>query len=170
MRNVSTFRVYLPMVAAIALLLAHGGTSFAAGKATNTARVFRISQSISSDAFTEVSFNDEDYDVGNLHSTTTDSECLTVPLRGYGVYAISATVLWGSGTTGLRFIELLVNSTQIAANNVQAPTISMSPVQNVASQFLLNAGDCVTLVVYHTQVGGLSIDANLEMTFVAPGP
>ena len=170
MRHISSLRLYLLMAVTIALLLALGGETPAAGKPTNTARVSKDSQSITSGVLTDANFDTENYDVGGLHSLSVDPECLTVPLRGDGVYAISASVSWGSGTTGFRFIELLVNDgVDVIAVNLVQPPFSGAPAQNIATQFLLHAGDCVTLAVEHTQGSGISVDADLEMTWIAPG-
>lgn len=169
MNHISSILYYFILTVTIALLLSMGKTSFAAGKPIYTVRVSEAGQSISSGYFvTDVIFDSEDYDVGGLHSTTVDPECLIVPLRGDGVYAISATASWGSGSTGFRFIALLVNGSVYVASNLVAATTSGN-VQNVAGQFLLHAGDCVTLSVEQTEGANRSVGANLEMTFVAPG-
>ena len=93
------------MVVAIVLLLAFGGSSYAAGRRLPTAWVFNsTSQSISNSSPTTLLFNSEDYDVGDLHSTSIDTSCLTASMDG--IYAISATVDWDSNSTGWRFAPL----------------------------------------------------------------
>lgn len=60
-------------------------------------------QSISNNTLTTVSFNLEDFDLGNLHDTVTDNSKFTVPAGGDGIYLIIFQASWqGRNASGGR--------------------------------------------------------------------
>ena len=158
------------MAVAIALLLAFGGSSYAAGRRIPTARVYNNpGQIIINNTTTPLQFNSEVYDVGDLHSTSIDTSCLTAPMDG--IYAISATVNWDSNSTGWRFVALATGLTYIASTLVPAVS-GNNTVQNVVTQFKLFKGDCVEVDVFQNTVSDFNVfggDTHFEMTWIAPG-
>ena len=54
--------------------------------------------------FTALTFDTEDYDTADLHSTTTDTSRLTAPVAG--IYRVSALLNWNENPSGDRVVVL----------------------------------------------------------------
>lgn len=52
-------------------------------------------QSISNNTLTDVTWDSEDFDLGGLHSTSSNTERITVPVGGDGIWLLVATGSWG---------------------------------------------------------------------------
>jgi|SRR5690242_9388890 len=81
---------------------------------------FDATQSVPSGSPTILSFNSEDFDVGDLHDNAVNPSRLTIPVDG-GVWLIHAQGQFQSGSdSGSREIRILKNSTAIVAQTVLA--------------------------------------------------
>jgi hypothetical protein len=114
----------------------------------------------------------ETYDTANLHSDTQPTR-LTAPIDG--IYAISASTRWGSGT-GDRATLLVRNGATIIAADIGPTTSSFAFTQNLSTQYRLAAGDFVE-IQYTTSGSGLSTvpsttsesGPTFAMAWVGPG-
>jgi len=112
-------------------------------------------QSIPNASLTALSFNSEYFDVGGYHSTSTNTDRLTIPTGRAGYYTVLVQISWGINTTGRRTVRLLKNgSTQLFSGDVFAN--SVSAVSNYINWTgYLAEGDYISLQGYQTSGGNL---------------
>lgn len=66
-------------------------------------------QTISNNTLTVLTWDTENYDVGDLHDNATNNSRITVPTGGAGVWLFGTSVRWAANTTGHRRAELNKN-------------------------------------------------------------
>jgi hypothetical protein len=124
---------------------------------------------------TVLEFASEDFDVGDLHSTSTNTSRLTAPVDG--VYQVSANVSWphdGGIGAGVREIVLIVNGIGFQARAFDDDPAPGSPTSQTISMLVqLQAGSYLELQARQTSGDFLTISsvypARFAMTWVAPG-
>ena len=116
-------------------------------------------QSIANGTFQSILFDTESLDTNGFHSTSSNTERITIPAGYAGKYLFTAMGSLVTNATGVRTIYMLVNgavktATQAAntANNYAGH--SMSFVLN------LSVADYVTLQYYQTSGGALNLAGN----------
>jgi hypothetical protein len=112
--------------------------------------------------YTALTADTEVSDIGGMHSTSVDTERITVPSGEGGLYAVYATVQFAANATGYRHIEFYVNSTtQYPCDQVPAvTTASAVTILSGARTIPLSAGDWV--VVRVRQASGGNLDVTLQ--------
>ncbi len=130
------------------------------------ARVYHaVTVSIASATFTALAFNSERYDVGGCHSTSSNTERLTVPSGGGGVYHITGTATFASNATGIRELRIRLNgATYIAAQSATTVSASGDHSMNVTCDYKLAAADYVELVAYQSSGGLLNVTYSTNVT------
>jgi hypothetical protein len=102
-----------------------------------------------------LTFDSENYDTGNFHSTTTNTGRLTAPVPG--LYLIGASVEFASNATGYRELDLRVNgSTFIAADRMPAAS-GGAHIMSTQRVYQLDAGDYVETGVIQVSGGALNV-------------
>ena len=92
---------------------APAGASFAGVSLTKSA-----SQNIVGNTETAVTWDTENFDVGGYHSTSSNTERITIPSGKAGYYQFNTYLGWeADGTSGLRSLQLHKNGTMIARMN-----------------------------------------------------
>lgn len=72
------------------------------------ARAYRTTnQTISNDVTTTITLDSEDFDTDGFHSTSANTERLTIPSGKDGLYLVSARVIWASNATGHRSVYVV---------------------------------------------------------------
>lgn len=109
-----------------------------------------------------LTFNSERFDVGGLHSTTTNTGRLTVPSGGAGLYLVFAHVIWGAySDSTIRRIRLFTNATTPFAS-VAHGAISTAGVNTAQSIVGIAANqtatDYFTVVAYQGSASALGLD------------
>jgi hypothetical protein len=109
-----------------------------------------------------LTFNSERYDVGAMHSTTTNTGRLTVPTGGAGMYLVFAHVVWGAfSDSTIRRIRIFGNGTTPLAS-VANPAISTAAVNTAQTIVTIAANqtatDYFTVVVFQGSASGLGLD------------
>lgn len=131
--------------------------------APHRARVHHGSnQSIAHSTSTVLAFNGEDYDVGDLHDTSSSNSRFTVKMKG--LYKLWAIVNWSPGSTGYRMAVLLKNGNTAVAIVQQNAPVADELVQNVQTEVQLNAGDYVEVAVFHTQGSSINVLGSTDRT------
>lgn len=118
------------------------------------------SQSVATATWTSLAFNSERYDVGSMHSTVTNNSRITIPSGGGGVYHISGQATFANDATGGRLIRVKLNASTVILGEILFPaSSSFSTGMAVAGDYKLSAGDYLTLEVYQSSGGILSVDS-----------
>lgn len=112
-------------------------------------------QSIGNNSFTDLTFDSETFDDSNFHSTSSNTNRLTVPIAG--TYLISGGVRFASNTTGNRQVRILLNGTTMIARDQRSASTGVV-YSNVTTTYRLNASDYVTLNVFQDSGGNLNVE------------
>jgi hypothetical protein len=131
----------------------------ASGNPKPMCRVYNSANlAIATATWTTVTFNSERYDVGGLHSTTTNTGRLTIPTGGAGVYNFFGQVRFATNATGIRAVRLLLNgATPIAQRNNNATSTDPCHL-GITCDYKLAAADYVELQVYQSSGGLLNVE------------
>ena len=119
------------------------------------ARVLNTSSETIPPWFTVLTFDKEDFDIGNLHSTQTNTGRLTAPVAGR--YLITAEVDWQHDTSGTRLLAIVVNGSKYVAYSIEPPSSDGTLDQNVETVCKLAAGDYVEVLAAQTTSGSLYV-------------
>ena len=115
-------------------------------------------QSITSGADTAVTFDTEDFDVGGLHSTVTNTSRFTVPASGGGLFVMTANVFLAASGTGILSIDWKLNGTTKIGTGQFIGNSAANAVQVEHTTFaVLAAGDYVEVIVNQNSGGPLNI-------------
>lgn len=113
--------------------LSVAGASTFAGKVTLSTQVSApaqprclvyssVAQTFAAGAFTAVTFESKQYDVGGLHSTATNPERITIPLGSSGLYLFGALLRLSTGGGGDEAVgRFVINSTTEQSAAARAP-------------------------------------------------
>jgi len=123
-------------------------------------------QTLPTGASTVVTFAGEEYDPDDLHSTTVNTDRITVIVAG--VYAMSGNGVWEANDTGTRRLDITVGGTSVAGQSVFMAAETLAASISVARQKELAVGDIVRLEGYQTSGGDLDLyPCTLEVTRVS---
>ena len=117
------------------------------------------SLSVTDNTITAVTLPDtEDFDTGAMHDVTTNSERLTVPTGGDGLYLVLGGVAWAANSAGRRILSLLVNGVAVAGVGATTnPDPGGSTVQRFSHLVELVAGDYLHMTGQQTSGGALNL-------------
>jgi hypothetical protein len=109
---------------------------------------------------TNVTFDSERYDDGGMHSTATNTDRLTVPSGGDGIYIVFGTVIFGAFSDAtLRRCRLTVNGTTFAQHQQPAiATASINTAISIVGVSLAGATDIFRLNVRQESTSALGLD------------
>lgn len=132
-----------------------------AGSSTPTAAAVQCykggNQSISNSTTTVVTFDSEFIDTNGFHSTSTNTDRLTVPTGYAGKYLVIATANFAGNSTGIRQLLLYKNTTVVAENVIATNSSGGSTNANAQIIVDLAVGDYVTFSVWQNSGGALNI-------------
>lgn len=120
-------------------------------------------QSIANGTWTTVTWPTENIDTGNMHSTVSNTDAVTI--NQAGVYSVSVKGGFAANSTGVRGARLLLNGT-LDANAVQGATVlslpnnigpAATPLPTVYLQLAVN--DVLRVQVYQNSGGALNTAA-----------
>ena len=114
---------------------------------------------IPNNAFTDLTFNSESIDTDGMHSTSTNTNRITINTTG--IYVMSLVGSFAADATGIRTLAIFVDGSDylcaadIPANSVGGCTVSLTspPIQ-------LTSGQYVNAQAYQTSGGTLALTAN----------
>lgn len=116
-------------------------------------------QSLTNNTETAVVFNTEDYDVGAMHDTGSNTSRFTVPTGGDGLYLLTAAIHFSANATGRRYARWQKNGSNaigtwslISANSVGGGTTCV-----LALIWPLVATEYVEVMAYQDSGGALNI-------------
>lgn len=114
-------------------------------------------QSISNNALTALNFNTNLFDVGGVHSTTTNINRFTAPSTG--LYLCIGCVVFAANTSGTsRTMSVRKNGSVSSYGSTQVPTTGGSDnvIVNFSALVNLTAGDYVEFMVFQDSGGALT--------------
>lgn len=126
-----------------------------------TAQVYHsTTQSIGNASHTAVVFDSEAYDTASLHSTSSNTSRITVPVAG--IYRFTASVEFASNASGQRRLHYRVNGTtanRFGGISFPAANGTGTSVQS-SVEISLSASDYVELFAYQDSGGSLNLSAD----------
>lgn len=115
-----------------------------------------------SGSYTPLTSDEENSDIGGMHSTSVNTSRVTVPTGEGGLYTATACVTFADNQTGVRALAILVNG---GASPQNAVAVTPAPVgfgtgMSIAASFVLVAGDYLEVGVFHTKGSNLACTLN----------
>lgn len=129
-----------------------GAPAFIGARAYNSANI-----SINNLTHTDLTFNSERFDTNTIHSTSTNTDRLTLPFAGKWI--IGAHVSFAAHATGFRVLRIRKNATTEIAR-VQSTSIAVAAIDTVLTISTMDtfaANDYVTAGVYQDSGGALNV-------------
>ena len=119
-----------------------------------------VIQSIPHNTTTDITLPTEDYDVGGMHDLVTNTDRVTIPTGGDGVYILTAGCQWNANSTGERAFKFTINGVTENTGDASrhAPTSSGPTRQSISRQASLVAGDIVRVAGNQNSGGALDIN------------
>jgi hypothetical protein len=135
----------------------------AGGAADETVRVFHTAvQAIANATNVILAFDSEFFDTNAIHDNSTNNSRLTC--KTAGVYFVQAAIEYVSNSTGLRFLNLLVNGADMFTADVTDTATGTAHSMSIAGIIKLGVDDYIEVRVRQTSGGSLNLAADLLMT------
>lgn len=112
---------------------------------------------------TIITFDTEEFDVGGMHSTTTNTGRITIPTGGDGTYLVGCHASWAANATGARSIYIRLNGSTLLVPDTK-PASSATVVERMGCSTIakLVAGDYVEVIAYQESGGSLNITTEYQ--------
>lgn len=127
-------------------------------------------QSIANSSNVLVTFTGEDHDSDTLHDVSSNTSRITIPTGFGGIWLVTASAAWASGT-GERWLEVLKNNSGAAYNasnriaGVRDTNVNSTHIQPLCVPVLLAAGDHIEVYVRQTSGGSLNLLGTSDITW-----
>ena len=127
-----------------------------AGGATLTGcSLYRTSDpSIADSTWTTVTYNAENYDTDGFHSTSTNTERITIPTGKGGKYQIFCNIIWADSVVGRRQMRLMKNGSELL--RVYGPKVDGTTTYTLYTVESLAATDYIEIQVNQSSAGALT--------------
>jgi type IV secretory pathway VirB6-like protein len=123
-------------------------------------RVFNSAAiSTTSGATTLLTYDSERYDVGAMHSTSTNTGRLTVPSGGAGKYRATLHTSFAASATGVRYSFIRLNGSTVIARDIRAAVSGDTTDVAITAIYVMSVGDYFDSAVIQTSGGGVNIVA-----------
>jgi len=116
-----------------------------------------VAQSLSNATWTAITFDTEDVDRDNMHSTSVNTSRLTAQTAGY--YLAHGVAAYATNGTGGRAAGLSINGTRSPGRAVDLQTVATAATTSaapVSSIVFLNVGDYLELQANQASTGSLN--------------
>lgn len=123
-------------------------------------------QSIPDTTATLVTFDSETWDVGAMHSTTVNTDRLTAPIGGAGLYLCAANLAFAANATGRRTLQIRKNDVAICASKQLSGDATFTSLLNASCMVNLSEGDYVNMTAQQVSGGALNTVAGTSNTFL----
>ena len=126
------------------------------------ARITRSANlSVANATWAAIPFDAEVFDVGPLHSTTSNISRITIPSGGGGKYLLVGAIQWAAGS-GIRLFHMQVNGVTSVVYDEQVAVAGRDTTVSIMTYYELAAGDYVELTVYQDSGAALDIRAGSD--------
>ena len=112
-------------------------------------------QSIATNTLTAVTFNTEAIDTDGYHSTSTNTDRITIPSSKVGKYLVTASISMSANSTGARVVKLSKNGSVIYETSFPATSLGTS-FGMITFVVDCASADYLTASMFHT--GGVSLN------------
>jgi len=121
-----------------------------------------VAQSIPNSAVTDILFDVEAFDIGGLHSTSVNTDRITIPAGGAGLWMFGFTVSWADNATGIRncFMKRNNASGDRYGNTSFTAGSTGAAAQNGTTLIRLVATDFMELAAFQTSGGALNVNGD----------
>jgi len=113
-------------------------------------------QSISTSTYTNVTFNTENIDTNGFHSTSTNTDRITIPTGFAGKYRFTAQVRFDSNATGYRRMDIEISGSSVT-NAIASPVSGAGTSFTTTGIYNCAVGDIITLAVFQSSGGSLDL-------------
>lgn len=134
-----------------------------------------VTQSFTTATLAPLTFDTEDYDSHNGHSTSSNTSRYVIPTGWGGIWRVAANVVWAASTGGSRETRISVNGTNRTMVGRYQPGNSSVCTVSGTSLISVSAGDYVELNCQQDSGSSLSTSANnsaaastMSIEFVRP--
>lgn len=149
-----------------------GGTSLTLTAQPNASVFASGAQAIPDTTATAVTFDSESWDVGGLHSTSVNTDRITVPVGGDGLWQCDCNVIFAANAVGRRTVQIRkVDS--LAATTVFATGKQLLGDATFTSSISANgkinavAGDYFNITAQQVSTGSLNTAGGAANTFLS---
>lgn len=118
--------------------------------------------SVADSTWTALALNVEQWDIGGMHSTVTNTSRVTVPTGQGGHYSFVGQAGFAANATGMRKLAIARNGTRIWSVSLPGTATDVL-VMNIKFEFPLSAGDYVELHAYQSSGGALNVGSALAL-------
>jgi hypothetical protein len=120
------------------------------------------SLTVSYNTWTSVPFDDEGVDSDSFHSTSTNTDRITIPTGKGGKYLINVQLLWDQKTSGSQQFRVRLNGSSNLMGSIEGNTGYVST--NISQIAQLTAGDYITVEAYSDSSGGNTVVPYMDRT------
>lgn len=113
-------------------------------------------QSIATNTLTAVTFNTEAIDTNGYHSTSSNTDRITIPSTKVGKYMVTGSISMSASSTGARVVKLSKNGSVIYETSFPA-TSSGTSFGIISFVVDCASADYLTLSMFHTAGGNLNV-------------
>lgn len=106
-----------------------------------------------------LTFDTEDQDSDDYHSTSSNTSRITIPTGLAGNYDIKGVVRWEANATGRRELRILLNGTTVLWQITEPTTTATAFFQQIAAEYELDEGDYIELEALQISGGALNVEA-----------
>jgi hypothetical protein len=123
-----------------------------------TCHVYRsTAQSVTSAGDPSLTFDTERFDNASVHSTSSNTDRLTIPAGGAGKYIVGAVIDWAANTTGYRKLAVKVTGATEIARSVTPTTSTGASAQAIVAVYSMAVADYFTIQVDQNSGGALNV-------------
>jgi len=144
---------------------AASGTTFAGCYLYNSTNT-----TVSNNSYTQLTFNSEQFDTDNYHSTSSNTSRITIPSGKAGYYLLQAQVMFAgaTNTTGGRAANMQINGSGISYMFLPPASGSAGDGQGAQQTVVryLAVGDYVEMNAYQNSGGTMTLDRTVTNTFL----
>jgi hypothetical protein len=112
-------------------------------------------QTLSSEVESAITFNSESWDVGDYHSTSSNTQRLVAPATGY--YLLSWRVPFGSGAAGFRNLALYLNGSSVGTLDSTRVATTTTALLSGCMEFPLTAADYIEVRASQNSGGDVDV-------------
>lgn len=122
-------------------------------------------QSIPDASDTAINLQAESYDTGGMHDVSTNTNRITIPTGGSGVYVLEGQITFDNNNTGRRELKLLKNGSVICTQQLFNPDATENSVMRINHIDNCAANDYFELQVYQNSTGALDVILGENVTY-----